>query len=79
MALENINISDGCYDGAGVIFLYYLEADTSRPKMVEVVSDKKIQGRNYADIGCCDSYLSVRNNVRLGPYHRDRIDTATGE
>ncbi len=35
MALENIYVSDLRYDGAGSFFLYYLEADPSRSKMVE--------------------------------------------
>jgi hypothetical protein len=36
MALENFNLSDLYYHGTGSVFLYYLEAEPSRPKMVRV-------------------------------------------
>lgn len=77
MALENSNISDWCYDGTGFIFLYSLEADPSRPKMVGLQAKNK--GENYADIRCCDCYISVRNYVCPGPSYRNRINSATGE
>ena len=34
MAVENSDISDTCNDGIGAFFLYYLETDPSRTKMV---------------------------------------------
>jgi hypothetical protein len=34
MALENLDISGYSDDGTGLNILYYLEADTSRSKMV---------------------------------------------
>jgi len=36
MALENLNLSDLYNHGTGSVFLYYLEAEPSRPKMVRV-------------------------------------------
>jgi hypothetical protein len=78
LALENFTISDLCDDGTRSVFLHYLEADPSRPKMVRT-EDKKVGEGNYADIGRCHCDLSVWNHVCPGPYHHNRISPAAGE
>jgi hypothetical protein len=79
MALEDFTISDLCYHGAGSIFLYYLAVESSRSKMVRVRAKKENEGGKCADIGRCDSNLSMRNHVCPGPHHRNWINSATGE
>ncbi len=74
--MEDLVVSVFRDDGAGLVFLYYLETEPSRTKMVGALEIKEAKD---AGIRFCNRLLFVRHYGSFGPYNLDRCYQAAYE